>query len=61
MVLCIIRNLVGLTQMILFTLGFDGTKLYELMSWSYSIFIEGLGDSLQLTAFIWLFWAQYRS
>jgi hypothetical protein len=47
--------------MILFTLDFDGTPLYDWISRSYNIVLEGLGDFLQLTAFTWLFWAQYRS
>jgi hypothetical protein len=61
MVLFIIRDLFGLVHIILLTLNFDGTKLYDWISRSYSIVLECIGDLLQLTAFAWLFWAQYRS
>jgi len=48
-------------MMILLTLNFDGTKLYDWFSRSYHIVLECIGDFLQLTAFAWLFWAQYKS
>jgi hypothetical protein len=59
--LFIMRDLFGLAQMILFSLNFDGTKLYNLISESKNIVLGVLGDFLQLIAFAWLFWAQYRS
>jgi hypothetical protein len=55
------RDLFGLAQMILFSLNFDGTKLYNLISESKNIVLGVLGDFLQLIAFAWLFWAQYMS